>query len=76
MKDFLLDSGRLRSVEPGGTVRPSERSAAWLAHHTGGVGVGGSNPLAPTKFSKDISQKLFLTCDLFANPSPVNARRQ
>ena len=26
----------------------SERSAAWLAHYTGGVGVGGSNPLAPT----------------------------
>ena len=29
----------------------SERGAAWLAHHTGGVGVGGSNPLAPTNFT-------------------------
>ncbi len=28
--------------------RPSERSAAWLAHQSGGLGVGGSNPLAPT----------------------------
>src|SRR5580658_2138632 len=26
----------------------SGRSAAWLAHLTGGQGVGGSNPLAPT----------------------------
>ena len=23
-------------------------SAVWLAHYTGGVGVGGSNPLSPT----------------------------
>ncbi len=29
-------------------LKISERSAAWLAHYTGGVGVGGSNPLAPT----------------------------
>src|SRR4029078_4367907 len=28
----------------------SGRSAAWLAHLTGGQGVGGSNPLAPTGF--------------------------
>lgn len=27
-------------------------SAAWLAHLTGGQGVGGSNPLCPTKFSR------------------------
>lgn len=26
------------------------RSAAWLAHLTGGQGVGGSNPPAPTTF--------------------------
>ena len=26
----------------------SERGAAWLAHLSGGQGVGGSNPLAPT----------------------------
>src|SRR4029079_15697312 len=26
----------------------SERSAAWLAHQSGALGVGGSNPLAPT----------------------------
>jgi hypothetical protein len=30
-----------RSIRPG-------RSAVWLAHLTGGQGVGGSNPLAPT----------------------------
>ena len=32
--------------------RPSERSAAWLAHQSGGLGVGGSNPLAPTNLFK------------------------
>ncbi len=31
-------------------LKISERGAAWFAHYTGGVGVGGSNPLAPTIF--------------------------
>ncbi len=29
----------------------SERGAAWLAHQSGGLGVVGSNPAAPTNFS-------------------------
>jgi hypothetical protein len=28
----------------------SERGAAWLAHQSGGLGVVGSNPAAPTIF--------------------------
>ena len=32
----------------------SERSAAWLAHQSGGLGVGGSNPLAPTNIFKGL----------------------
>jgi hypothetical protein len=36
----------------------SERGAAWLAHLSGGQGVGGSNPLAPTIFSKSRSKKM------------------
>jgi hypothetical protein len=34
-------------LKPDTEVEP-ERSAAWLAHQSGGLGVGGSNPLAPT----------------------------
>ncbi len=30
----------------------SGRSAAWLAHWSGGPGVGGSNPLAPTIYQR------------------------
>ena len=32
----------------------SERSAAWLAHQSGGLGVAGSNPAAPTNKIKDL----------------------
>ena len=28
----------------------TERGAVWLAYLTGGQGVGGSNPLAPTRW--------------------------
>ena len=31
------------------TSKESERSAAWLAHQSGGLGVGSSNLPAPTK---------------------------
>ncbi len=34
-----------------GAGNGSERGAARLAHQSGGLGVGGSNPLAPTNFS-------------------------
>ena len=37
--------------------RPSGRSAAWLAHQTGGLGVGGSNPLAPLLTAHSLVQK-------------------
>jgi hypothetical protein len=30
----------------------SERGAVWLAHQSGGLGVGGSNPLAPTNIKQ------------------------
>ena len=39
----------LRSGNPDAKGGPG-RSAAWLAHLTGGQGVGGSNPPAPTTF--------------------------
>ena len=35
------------------------RSAAWLAHWSGGPGVGGSNPLAPTILLTFFSFSLF-----------------
>lgn len=42
----------------------SGRSAAWLAHLTGGQGVGGSNPLVPTIFKglTDLSVVSFFMC--------------
>ena len=30
----------------------TERGAVWLAYLTGGQGVGGSNPLAPTRWGR------------------------
>ena len=44
-----------------GLCARSERSAAWLAHQSGGLGVGGSNPLAPTNTLKDLSPSLRAT---------------
>ncbi len=42
------DSHRLTGRLPWASLRArSGRSAVWLAHLTGGQGVGGSNPLAP-----------------------------
>src|SRR6202021_2924493 len=41
-KSLHLGAARLRCALPSG------RSAAWLAHLTGGQGVAGSNPVAPT----------------------------
>ena len=32
----------------------SERGAAWLAHQSGGLGVVGSNPAAPTNIIKGL----------------------
>ena len=32
----------------------TERGAAWLAHQSGGLGVVGSNPAAPTNDFKDL----------------------
>ncbi len=63
----------------------SERGAVWLAHHTGGVGVGGSNPLAPTNLFNDIGEEQgantaptpHLTANLTATSrtNPVQSRR-
>ncbi len=45
----------LGCLRPSGREQVSERGAVWLAHQSGGLGVGGSNPLAPT-ISKDLAQ--------------------
>ncbi len=54
MNQVAIAGGTTRFREPFGR-RPDAksgpgRSAAWLAHLTGGQGVGGSNPPAPTTF--------------------------
>ena len=49
-------------------LKISERSAAWLAHYTGGVGVGGSNPLAPT--IKINGLRVFVRSPLFVCVAP------
>ncbi len=41
---------------PAGKRGASERSAAWLAHQSGGLGVGGSNPLAPTNLFNGLAE--------------------
>ena len=40
----------IEKVSEGYCLPMSERGAAWLAHLSGGQGVGGSNPPAPTKY--------------------------
>ena len=37
-----------------GIIGLSGRSAAWLAHQTGGLGAAGSNPAVPTNFLPDV----------------------
>ncbi len=59
------------------------RSAAWLAHQTGGLGVGGSNPLAPTIndqafipiFSSRALRRVRILCRLGVSPIAVTMTR-
>jgi hypothetical protein len=53
----------------------SGRSAAWLAHQTGGLGVAGSNPVAPTERVAAIGDPFsFLLAFLYTitTPAPVD----
>jgi hypothetical protein len=56
----------------------AERSAARLAHQSGGLGVPGSNPGAPTNKIKDLHQKFGAKCtpnSAWVHPGYISMRR-